>query len=83
VERAEKANAEALALLESIVAAKTKVDDLLPACVARLEALASRRGQAVRAVELPEGETKWVGGRKRRKRRAVVAHVRTRRTTKV
>ena len=55
VERAEKANAEALALLESIVAAKTKVDDLLPACVARLEALASRRGQAVRAVEQVAG----------------------------
>ena len=62
VERAEKANAEALALLESIVAAKTKVDDLLPACVARLEALASRRGQAVRAVEQVAGmyaESSW------------------------
>jgi hypothetical protein len=55
VERAEKANAEVLALLESIVAAKTKVDDLLPACVARLEALASRRSQAVRAVEQISG----------------------------
>jgi hypothetical protein len=55
VERAEKANAEAVALLESIVAAKTKVDDLLPACVARLEALAGRRGQAVRAVEQISG----------------------------
>lgn len=55
VEHAEKANAEVLALLESIVAAKTKVDDLLPACVARLEALASRRSQAVRAVEQISG----------------------------
>ena len=55
VERAEKANAEALALLESIAAAKTKVDDLLPACVARLEALAGRRSQAVRAVEQISG----------------------------
>jgi hypothetical protein len=55
VERAEKANAEVLALLESIVAAKTKVDDLLPACVARLEALASRRSQAIRAVEQISG----------------------------
>ena len=55
VERAEKANAEVLALLESIVAAKTKVDDLLPACAARLEALASRRSQAVRAVEQISG----------------------------
>jgi len=51
VERAEKANAEALALLESIVAAKAKVDDLLPSCVARLEALTGRRGQAVRSLE--------------------------------
>jgi hypothetical protein len=62
VERAEKANAEALALLESIVAAKTKVDDLLPACVARLEALSSRRGQAVRAIEQVAGmyaDTSW------------------------
>lgn len=55
VEHAEKANAEAAALLESIAAAKTKVDDLLPACVARLEALAARRGQAVRAVEQISG----------------------------
>jgi chromosome segregation ATPase len=55
VERAEKANAEAVALLESIAAAKTKVDELLPACVARLEALAARRGQAVRAVEQISG----------------------------
>ena len=55
VERAEKANAEAVSLLENIVAAKTKVDDLLPACVARLEALASRRGPAVRAVEQVSG----------------------------
>ena len=62
VERAEKANAESLALLESITAAKTKVDDLLPACVARLEALAARRSQAVRAVEQISGmysDTSW------------------------
>jgi len=62
VERAEKANAEALALLESIVAAKTKVEDLLPACVARLEALSARRSQAVRAVEQISGtyaDTAW------------------------
>ena len=44
-----------LALLENIAAAKTKVDDLLPSCVARLEAIASRRGQAVRAVEQISG----------------------------
>jgi hypothetical protein len=51
VERAEKANAECLALLESIMAAKSKVDDLLPACTARLEALAGRRNAAARAIE--------------------------------
>ena len=51
VERADKANADAATLLENIVAAKAKIDDLLPACAARLEALESRRGQAVRAVE--------------------------------
>ena len=50
VERAERANAEALALLENIVAAKARVDDLLPGCLARLEALAGRRGQAERAL---------------------------------
>ena len=55
VEQAEKANAEGLAMLESIVAAKTRVDDLLPACVARLEALAGRRNQAVRAIEQVTG----------------------------
>jgi hypothetical protein len=55
VERAEKADAEALALLESITAAKAKVDDLLPACVARLEALAARRGDVVRALEQVSG----------------------------
>lgn len=62
VERAEKADAEALALLESIAAAKVKVDDLLPACIARLEALTARRGQAVRAVEQISGmyaESSW------------------------
>jgi hypothetical protein len=62
VERAEKANAEALALLENIAAAKAKVDDLLPACAARLEALAARRSQAVRALEQVSGayaETAW------------------------
>jgi hypothetical protein len=62
VERAEKANAEALALLESIAAAKAKVDDLLPACAARLEALVARRSQAVRALEqvsVAYAETAW------------------------
>jgi hypothetical protein len=51
LERAERANAEAAALLESIVAARARAEDLLPTCAARLEALASRRGQAERALE--------------------------------
>ena len=62
VERAEKANADAATLLENIVAAKAKIDDMLPACIARLEALESRRGQAVRAVEQLAGmyaEASW------------------------
>ncbi|MFM8985407.1 MAG: hypothetical protein ACKONH_05005, partial [Planctomycetia bacterium] len=41
----------AAALLESIVAARSRAEDLLPTCAARLEALASRRGQAERALE--------------------------------
>jgi len=51
LEHAEKHTAEALAILESIVAAKARIDDLLPACAARLEALAGRRGATVRALE--------------------------------
>lgn len=49
VERAEQANAEAAALLESIAAAKAKADELLPACAARAEAIAERRRAAVAA----------------------------------
>ena len=62
VERAEKANAEALTLLENIMSAKAKVDDLLPACIARLEALSARRSQATRSLEEIAGsyaETSW------------------------
>ena len=44
-------SAEARALLESIAAARARVEDLLPGCIARLAALAERRGQSVRAVE--------------------------------
>ena len=51
VEMAEHDVAEALAMLESIVAAKARIDDLLPGCIARLEAVASRRGQMVQALE--------------------------------
>ena len=51
VEHAERHAAEALAILESIVAAKAKIDDLLPGCIARLEALAARRQASARALE--------------------------------
>jgi len=51
LERAERAAAEALALLESIVAARTRVEELLPMCAARLEALAGRREAVVRSLE--------------------------------
>ncbi|MFM8634453.1 MAG: hypothetical protein ACKOEX_06545 [Planctomycetia bacterium] len=50
VENAERSNAEARALVESIVAARAKVEELLPGCIARLGALADRRAAAVRAV---------------------------------
>ena len=51
VDRAEKANAEALTLVENIVAARAKTEDLLPSCAARLSALAGRREQSARALE--------------------------------
>jgi hypothetical protein len=51
VERAEQANAEATALVESIVAARAKAEELLPACVARIEQLVARRQAATAALE--------------------------------
>jgi len=51
VERAEQANAEATALLESVVAAKAKAEELLPATAARGEALAAARRPAAAALE--------------------------------
>ncbi|MEI7781601.1 MAG: hypothetical protein WCJ18_06710, partial [Planctomycetota bacterium] len=51
VEHAERSVAEALAMLESIVAAKARIDELLPGGLARLEALAARRSQTVHALE--------------------------------
>ena len=51
LEHAERHTAEAIAILESIVAAKAKIDDLLPGCVTRLEALVGRRAATVRALE--------------------------------
>lgn len=62
VEHAERHAAEALAILESIVAAKAKIDDLLPGSVTRLEALAGRRAATVRALEHLAGayaESSW------------------------
>jgi len=51
VVRGEQFAAEADALLESVIAAKARVEDLLPGCETRLESLRSRHGQAERAVE--------------------------------
>ncbi|MCE9630412.1 MAG: hypothetical protein K8S94_06805 [Planctomycetia bacterium] len=51
VERAERANAEALALVENIVAARAKAEELLPACAARVEPLVARRVAAATALE--------------------------------
>ena len=63
VENAERANAEARAMLESIVAARARVEDLLPGCVTRLTAIAQQRLVAVRAVEHLAGtyaESSWI-----------------------
>jgi len=51
IERAERSNAEAAALVESIVAARAKAEELLPACAARVEALIARRQAALAAAE--------------------------------
>lgn len=51
LEQAERLNAEAAALVESIVAARTRAEELLPTCAARLEALATRRAGTARAIE--------------------------------
>jgi hypothetical protein len=51
VERAEGTNAEAVALLESIRAARARAEELLPVCVARAEALSGRREAALRGLE--------------------------------
>lgn len=49
VERAERSAAEAAALVENVVAARAKADELLPACAARAEAAVARRQAAVTA----------------------------------
>jgi hypothetical protein len=51
IERAEQAQAEGAALLESIVAARAKTEELLPTCAARLDALAAGRDAVRQAVE--------------------------------
>lgn len=51
LDRAEHAVAEAVALVERVVAARARVEELLPACAARLEALAARREPALRDLE--------------------------------
>ncbi|NBW95972.1 MAG: TPM domain-containing protein [Planctomycetia bacterium] len=62
LEHAERHAAEAAAILENVVAAKGRIDDLLPGAVARLDALATRRAGTVRALEHLSGsyaESSW------------------------
>jgi hypothetical protein len=59
---AERLNAEAGALLESIVAARERARELLPACAARLEALVARRAaaaDAAAALAAAYAESSW------------------------
>ena len=62
LEQAEKLVAEALAMLESIVAAKARIDELLPGCASRLQALTSQSDGASTALEqlsATYAETSW------------------------
>lgn len=56
LEAAERAVAEALALLESVAAARARFDELLPALVARLEGVKNGRAAAGEALD-------WLAGR--------------------
>jgi hypothetical protein len=51
VEEAERGVAEGVALLESVVAAKARVAELLPGAITRLEALAGRRDATKRTLD--------------------------------
>ena len=51
VEEAERLAADGAALLESVAAAKARVEELLPGAVARLEALAGKRDPTRRALD--------------------------------
>lgn len=51
VEEAERGVAEGVALLESVVAAKARVEELLPGAITRLEALAARRDATKRTLD--------------------------------
>ena len=51
IEEGERLAADGLALLESVVAAKARVEELLPGAVARLEALSGKREPTRRALE--------------------------------
>jgi hypothetical protein len=55
LDAADRAVAEALALLESVAAARARFDELLPAVVARLEGVREGRGTAVKALD-------WLAG---------------------
>ncbi len=62
VAKAEQANAETVALLENIAAARARIEELLPTCAARLEALAAGRTAADREIEhlaVAYAESSW------------------------
>ncbi len=62
IERAERADAEAVALIESLLAARTKAEELLPACAARVEPLIAGRLAAAAALETlaaEHAESSW------------------------
>ncbi len=51
VEEAERHVSAGSALLENVIAAKARVEELFPGCIARLEALAGRRDATARSLE--------------------------------
>lgn len=62
VEEAERLAGEGAALLESVAAAKARVEELLPGCIARLDALAGKRGateDALRHLDAAYAPASW------------------------
>lgn len=62
LEETERVAGEGAALLENVVAAKARVEELLPGCIARLDALAGRRGateDALRHLDASYAPASW------------------------